>query len=71
MLYQMLQWLLFCKIIINRAELWHTRVNPKCWKYLYFVFYKNAELRLYFKIWHFALYVLSNLDVKNTFMMSP
>lgn len=36
MLYQMLKWL-FCKIIINRAELWHTRVNSKSWKYLCFV----------------------------------
>lgn len=34
MLYQMLKWLLFCKITINRAELWDTRVNAKWWKSL-------------------------------------
>lgn len=44
MLYQMLKWLLFCKIAINRAELWHTSVNSKYWKYLCCVFYKNLDL---------------------------
>ena len=68
MLYQMLKWLLFCKIIINRAELWHKRVNPKCWKYLCFVFYKTSDLRLYLKIWYFALQFLNNLDFKNIFL---
>ena len=44
MLYQMLKWLLFCKITINRAELWHTSVNSKYWKYSCFEFYKNSDL---------------------------
>lgn len=64
MLYQMLKRLLFCKIIINRAELWQTRVNPKNCKYLCFLFYKNPDLQLYLKIWHFALYVLNNSILK-------
>lgn len=40
MLYQMLKWLLLCKIIINRAKLWYTRVNPKYWKYYVSCFIK-------------------------------
>lgn len=40
MLYQTLKWLLFCKITINRAELWDTRVNPKYWKFHVLCFIK-------------------------------
>lgn len=32
-----------CKIIINRAELWHTRVNPKFQKCSCFMLYKIGD----------------------------